>query len=200
VSRGEANTAIWLMAGIIVAMALWGNDSLTVNLNGTGTSGMFGGLGGMVSQDGLGDIVYTDPATGQEVTSHEEGFSMNTREIHRALELLTNKSLDYSTTAGYISSLHIKGLARDDIDARTLIAAFDQKNTGEGWATVGVVPYIAPGVAAYLAAWTLAPNARAVIAGEGALVSTYYGYDVVYLTSYGPDVTYAQFANFIRTS
>lgn len=116
-------------------------------------------------------------------------------EIFTALETLMGKPLNFVNVSLYIDTLHMTMYGNTCHSALQAMEVYEADYALNGWApaeggrdnTYGV------GWFAYYEIWTRGDQARFVAAGEGAIVTSTYGYATVLLVAYGPITTVEQF-------
>lgn len=115
-------------------------------------------------------------------------------EIYTALGTLMGKTLNFYNVSIYIDALHMKMYGDTCHSALQAMEVYEADYTLDGWTTVGVrSSTYGIGWFAYYESWTRGDQARFVAAGEGAILTSTYGYSTVLLTAYGPITTVEQF-------
>jgi hypothetical protein len=129
-----------------------------------------------------------------------EHLTLSDREILQALEYLTGKNLPEGTTMPYIDSLHMQAYGVNDISAYDLLQIYDQKNSDDGYTSATSSVDVHPGYTSYSEVWYQGINGRAVSTADGASINSFYGYDTMCLTSYGPLTEYQALWNIIDSA
>jgi len=117
-------------------------------------------------------------------------LTLSDREILQALEYLTGKNLPEGTTMPYIDSLHMHAYGINDITAYDLLQLYDQKNSDDGYTSVTSTVDVHPGYTSYNEVWYQGINGRGVSTADGVSINSFYDYDTMCLTSYGPLTEY----------
>ena len=115
-------------------------------------------------------------------------------EIYTALGTLTGSTLNFYNVSMYITPLHMTMYGDSCHSALQAMEVYEADYSLNGWTPVdGRSSTYGVGWFAYSEIWTRGDQARFVAAGEGAILTTTYGYSTVLMTAYGPITTVEQF-------
>jgi hypothetical protein len=149
--------------------------------------------------DGLfNNLIGDDPLDPNELPEDPEDpvvpsidtLTLTDREILQALEYLTGKNLPEGSTMPYISSLHMQAYGVNGLTAYDLLTYYEEKNSNDGYTSYTTFVDNHPGYTSYNEVWYQGINGRGVSTADGASINSFYGYDTMCLTSYGPLTEY----------
>ena len=116
-------------------------------------------------------------------------------EIFTALETLMGKTLNFANVSLYIDTLHMKMYGDICHSALQAMEVYEADYALNGWAPAEGGRDSTHGIGwfAYYEIWIRGDQARFVASGEGAIVTSTYGYSAVVLVAYGSTTTAEQF-------
>ena len=141
----------------------------------------------------LSGVLQSNDLTPAEFDNCLTDLQASDIEIFTALRTLMGKPLNYANVSMYIMPLHMKILGDSCYSALEAMELYESDYLLDGWASNGRQYTYGSGWFAYYEVWTRADQARFIAAGEGAILTTTYGYSTVIMSAYGPITTVEQF-------
>lgn len=150
---------------------------------------------------GLGDLAQTFNQEQNDAPPSAVRQSLSNREIHTALCYLTGKALPWAQTEPFIDSLHLELYGVNDMNYLQVETYYDSIWIPDGYAIYNEGYTYHAGYTTYSGVYLhpTTTDVRGLIAGSGASITSYYGYDCEIMVGHGPYTTWVAFVVFINS-